>query len=134
MDNTSFDAAVLLPGGKIPKLHDIHLTNLRITAQARSAIESRGGQFIEIRHCDIRMLDVPGSWPGIFFLGDDSLIEENQVRSRSRRQLDDDITWPGPGGSTLGGIQIGGTSDRVRIINNVIQGGIGNGITLGSVM
>jgi len=134
LDNTGSDAAVLLPGGQIPKLHDIELLRLRVTAQARSAIEARGGRFIEIRECDIRMLDVPSGWPGIFFLGDDGLIERNQVRVRSRRQLDDDITWPVPASSGLGGIQIGGTSDRVRIINNIIQGGIANGITLGSVM
>ena len=134
LNNTGFDPAVLMPGGKLPKLHAIELVNLRITAQARSAIEARDGQFIEIRRCDIRMLDVPSSWPGIFFLGDDGLIEENQIRARSRRQLDDDVTWTIPVGSTLGGIQIGGTSDRVRIIDNVIQGGIGNGITLGSMI
>lgn len=134
LDNAGFDAAVLMPGGQMPKLHDIKLLNLRITAQARSAIEARNGQFIEIRHCDIRMIDTPSGWPGIFFLGDDGAIEVNQVRVRSRRQLDDDITWPVPAAAALGGIQIGGTSDRVRIINNIIQGGIGNGITLGSVI
>jgi len=134
LDNTGFAAAVLLPGGRIPKLHNVELLNLRVTAEARSAIEARDGQFIEIRHCDIRMIDTPGGWPGIFFLGDDGAIEDNQVRVRSKRQLDDGSTWPGPAASALGGIQIGGTSDRIRIIDNVIQGGIGNGITLGSVI
>jgi len=38
------------------------------------------------------------------------------------------------GSNSRGGIQIGGTSDRVRIINNVIRGGSGNGITLGSLI
>jgi len=118
----------------ISKLHDIELLHLRVTAQARCAIEARGGSYITIRDCDVRMLDVPSGWPGIFFLGDDSLIEENQVRVRSLRQRDDDVAWMTPAGSSLGGIQIGGTSDRVRIINNIIQGGIGNGITLGSVI
>ncbi len=32
---------------------------------------------------------------------------------------------------TTGGIQIGGTSERVRIIDNIIIGGAGNGVTLG---
>ncbi len=134
LDNTGFDEAPLLPGRQIPKLRDIELLDLRITARARSAIEARGGRFIEIRHCDIRMMDAATGWPGLFFLGDDGAIEDNQVRVRSGRQLDDGGTWPAPAGTALGGIQIGGTSDRVRIINNVIQGGIGNGITLGSVM
>jgi Family of unknown function (DUF6519) len=34
---------------------------------------------------------------------------------------------------TQGGIQIGSTSERVRVIQNVIIGGAGNGITLGSL-
>jgi len=33
----------------------------------------------------------------------------------------------------LGGIQIGGLSERVRVVENFVQGGAGNGITLGSV-
>jgi hypothetical protein len=38
------------------------------------------------------------------------------------------------GTQSRGGIQIGGTSDRVRIIDNLIRGGAGNGITLGSLI
>lgn len=137
LDNIEFDDAPGFPGNRAPQLRDIHLTGLRLIAIERSAIEFRGGQFAEIRRCDIRMTEVPSSWPGIFFLGDDGLIEENNVVVRRRRQSvsgQDDIIFPGPAGSALGGIQIGGTSDRVRIIDNLIQGGIGNGITLGSMI
>jgi Family of unknown function (DUF6519)/Right handed beta helix region len=38
------------------------------------------------------------------------------------------------GSNSRGGIQIGGTSDRVRIINNLIRGGAGTGINLGSLI
>ena len=134
LDNAGSNAGEFKAAAQLANLHDIKLLNLRVTAQARSAIEARNGRYIEIRHCDIRMIDTPTGWPGIFFLGDDGVIEDNQVRVRSQRQRDDDITWPVPAAAALGGIQIGGTSDRVRIINNVIQSGIGNGITLGSVL
>ncbi|PYV17187.1 MAG: hypothetical protein DMG07_06390 [Acidobacteria bacterium] len=135
LDNTGFDLAPGMPQNRVPKLHDIKLLDLQVTASARSAIEARNGQFIEIGGCDIRMKDLPSGWPGIFFLGDDGVIERNQVRVRSERQVDaSEPTFPVPAGSGLGGIQIGGTSDRVRIIDNIIQGGIGNGITLGSVI
>lgn len=135
LDSTGFDFAPNMPGNRVPKLHDITLVNLQVTAEKRSAIEAFNGQFIEISGCDIRMQDAPSAWPGIFFLGDDGVIERNQVRVRSGRQIDDsELTFPIPARSGLGGIQIGGTSDRVRIIDNVIQGGIGNGITLGSVI
>jgi hypothetical protein len=134
-ESSGFDFAVGMPQNRVPKLHDIKLLNLQVTAERRSAIELRNGQFIEIAGCDIRMKDVPSAWPGIFFVGDDCAIERNQVRVRILRQVDDsEITFPVPASAALGGIQIGGTSDRVRIIDNVIQGGIGNGITLGSVL
>ncbi|MDY6979975.1 MAG: DUF6519 domain-containing protein [Pseudomonadota bacterium] len=35
---------------------------------------------------------------------------------------------------TLGGIQIGGSSERIRIQRNFVKGGAGNGITLGSLV
>src|SRR5262249_39929063 len=35
--------------------------------------------------------------------------------------------------AALGGLQLGGTCERIRVINNVIARGIGNGITLGSL-
>jgi hypothetical protein len=80
------------------------------------------------------MRDVVTAFPAIFFLGDDSLIERNEIRVRSGRQTDDGPTLDIRPGTALGGLQIGGTSDRVRIIDNLIQGGIGNGISLGSII
>jgi len=133
LENTGQETLPGLPNDPIPKLHDISLLNLRVTGEGRSAIEARDGRFIQIRACDIRMKDVLSAWPGIFFLSDDGIIEGNTVCVRSQRQLDD-ITIPASASVGLGGIQIGGTSDRVRIIDNLIQGGIGNGITLGSVV
>jgi Family of unknown function (DUF6519) len=38
------------------------------------------------------------------------------------------------GSATRGGIQLAGGSERVRILDNLIQGGIWNGITLGSLI
>jgi hypothetical protein len=47
-----------------------------------------------------------------------------------------DALFAGPGVTArlgLGGIQIGGLSERVRVVDNLVQGGAGNGITLGSI-
>lgn len=118
---------------RMPMLRDITLEDLRVTAATRSAIEAHGGQHIIIRCCDIRMADVASSWPGIFLLGDDALIERNQIQVRSSRQTDDGSAWDLPLSAGRGGLQIGGTSERVRIVDNLIQRGIGNGITLGSL-
>src|SRR6185369_5429857 len=119
---------------------DITLEKLYIEAAQRSAIEAMFAIVVMIRHCDIEMSDEPSDAPGIFFTGDDSWIEHNIVRVISARfkglellgqTLDTEAFLTVSAGR--GGIQIGGTSDRVRIFDNLIQGGQGNGITLGSL-
>jgi len=120
---------------------DIFLEKLYIEAAQRSAIEAMFAFAVTIRSCDIEMKDEPSDAPGIFLTGDDALIEGNIVRVIAAKVAGVGIA----GGQTLdtegflpvaagrGGIQIGGTSDRVRIFDNLIQGGQGNGITLGSL-
>jgi hypothetical protein len=87
------------------------------------------------------MKDVPSARPGLFMIGEDGLIEENIVLAISpdQRLKDFDLTRPFdpntvvPAHRALGGVQLGGTCERIRVINNLIIGGIGNGITLGSL-
>ncbi len=120
---------------------DICLERLYFEAAQRSAIEALWAFAVMIRGCDIEMHDEPSDAPGIFFTGDDALIEGNIVRVIAAKiagvgiaggqTLDTDSFMPVAAGR--GGIQIGGTSDRVRICHNLIQGGQGNGITLGSL-
>ena len=114
-------------------LRDIGLVDLHITAATRSAIEAHIGQRITIRRCLIEMADASSPWHGIFFIGDDSLIEENEIRVVSRRE-ERIPGFAGPVSAGRGGMQIGGTSERVRVVNNYIHHGIGNGITLGSIV
>lgn len=114
----------ILITGNDPVCSDIALTGLEIQAATRSAIQVDEGQFITIRHCRIMMKDVAGPWPGIFVIGEDVLIEENLITVQPGQQA---VT------AGRGGLQLGGTSERVRVINNLIQQGIGNGITLGSL-
>jgi hypothetical protein len=123
-------------------LRGITLEKLSITAATRCAIETHTGFDITIRGCDIEMSDETSDAPGIFFAGDDSAIENNTIRvlSDEGKRL-----RPSSGGQTLdtnsfspairgrGGLNIGGTSERVRVVNNLIQGGTGNGITLGTL-
>ena len=98
------------------------------------------------------MRDVQTLWQAIYSRGDDVLIESNTIEVLPREggvpksEIPPPIgealapagvaTPPEPvnlGHATRGGIQIGGGSDRVRIIDNTIRGGIWNGITLGSL-
>jgi hypothetical protein len=115
-------------------LQNLVLCKLTIQAAIRSAIEIRGARFVTIEHCDISMLDVAGSWPGIFVTANDVLVERNTIQMHSLRQSSDTTIFVPPASIGLGGLQIGGTSERVRILDNLIQGGRGNGITLGSVI
>jgi hypothetical protein len=114
-------------------LREIMLADLHISAATRGAIEAHGGQFITIRECRILMSDVPGSWPGVFFVGEDALIENNVIKVQPSQDVGGAVVGSVLVSAGLGGLQLGGTSERVRIINNLIQGGIGNGITLGSI-
>lgn len=118
--------------GRAGRLVNIALDNLTIQAAQRAGIEGHVGRFISITNCKIAMKDQFSPWPGIFLIGDDCLIERNEVSVISARfELVGKTTVASAG---RGGIQIGGTSERVRIINNLIQSGIGNGITLGHIL
>jgi hypothetical protein len=117
-----------------PLLKDIVLLDLDITAAARGAIEAYSCRFTLIRDCRIRMQNVSGPWPGIYIVGDDVTIENNEITVPLEMQVDVDGNETGLGVTGLGGIQVGGTSDRVRIIDNLIQRGMGTGIVLGHIL
>ncbi len=134
----------------LPTLN-ITLEYLLVRAATRSAIEVQVAYNVIIRRCRIEMKDVPKSRPGVFFIGEDSLIEENVITVAEievnvitvaifERQtggfdfispLDPDLAQAAH--AALGGLQLGGTCERIRVINNVIARGTGNGITLGSL-
>lgn len=111
----------------LPLAH-IELDGLFIEAATRSAIEVRAGQHIHIKNCDISMADVPASWPAVFVVAEDCIIEHNHIvmpgdeNAAGQNQI-----------NGRGGIQIGGNAERVRVAHNHIHGGVGHGITLGSL-
>ncbi|MGH7646873.1 MAG: hypothetical protein ACREND_02065, partial [Gemmatimonadaceae bacterium] len=116
---------------------NITLRGLLILAAMQCAIEVRAGSVIAIRECTISMTDRPTSHRAIFFVADDGLIERNIVRVQARSK---DPTLAITEGTrviaqaALGGIQLGGTCERVRVVDNIVQGGIGTGIVLGSLV
>lgn len=123
----------------------IRLENLTIRARGRSAILSVGGFDVIIRGCEIlagplENVIVPGSdlgkWPAIFSFANDLVVEDNRILASN-----ESASLPGAqtGGGQLtftrtamGGIQIGGGSRRIDIRRNLIEGGNGDGVTLGS--
>ncbi len=114
-----------------PSSRRIVLHNLFVSASNRGAIEVMAGEFVTIEKCRILMHDIASPWPAVFVTADDVLIEDNVIRVRPSRIGEEIVIEEVTAGR--GGLQIGGTSERVRIIDNLIEGGIGNGITLGSL-
>ncbi len=114
-----------------PLSRRVVLHDLFISASNRGAIEVMAGEFVTIEKCRILMNDVASPWPAVFVTGDDVLIEDNVIQVQPTR-VGEEITIEEVMAGR-GGLQIGGTSERVRIIDNLIEGGIGNGITLGSL-
>lgn len=112
---------------------NILLRGLSLYAASQCAIEVRAGSVIAIRDCSITMADVRTSRHAIFFVADDGVIERNVVRVESKPLISvtEGVRIRSMAG--LGGIQLGGTCERVHVLDNVVQGGIGTGIVLGSI-
>ncbi len=108
----------------------ISLNHLNILATAQSAIAIMAGQFITIRDNHVLMQGL-SLISAVLVTADDVLIEHNSVMAIQGQ--DHTVAAGVQIGLGLGGLQIGGTSERVRVIDNLIQGGAGNGITLGSI-
>ncbi len=111
----------------------IVLDDLFVRAATRSAIEVRDGSNVVIQNCVVWMEDRAAPWPGIFFIGRDGRIEDNVVVVVGREDGAPTPDDPSTAEEGLGGIQLGGGCERVVVLDNLIQGGVGNGITLGSI-
>ncbi len=112
---------------------DIDIHGLEMEARDRFAIICRYVRKLRIEHCDISLLELAeaftigkpwGNEPAVFMLGQDMLFERNEIRNKAARSLV----------SAMGGLQVGGGSLDVQIRRNLISGGNGNGITLGSIV
>lgn len=125
-------------------LHDITLEKLLIRASTRSGIEAHVGQNISVRDCRVAMNDARTEWAAVYLVGDDCVIEGNSIYVVTDDSFFDKVDVPEPfldpgrfdahdASSARGGLHLGGGCDRVRVINNLIVGGVGDGITLGSV-
>jgi hypothetical protein len=136
-------------GNDPPKpLQHISLTRLAVEARDISAIVAGGGRFLRILENAITVRPLVGDlvagqttgrWPAVFLAADDVCFEECSVIAESVPQKTFAAVTVGKGKLTirarlaLGGIQIAGGSERVVIRRNLIRGGAGDGITLGSI-
>ncbi|PYS67640.1 MAG: hypothetical protein DMF69_22440 [Acidobacteria bacterium] len=140
------------PAFLITNSTEITLEDMAIESGPRSAVQIGNSRHVTVQRCLIQMRDRPTIWQAIFSRGDDVLIDSNTIEVLPREggppvpTVPPDVgtvgapsgvhTPPDPiviGFATRGGVQLGGGSDRVRVSNNTIRGGIWNGITLGSI-
>lgn len=137
-DMTAGNGGIQQPG----LLRNITLERLHVFTYIRSGIEMHVGFFVTIHGCRLQMFDFATTSPAVYIVGDDVLIEENVIQVISPNQVNglfaedspsDEIDWTFTASLATGGLHLAGGCDRVRVINNLIFNGIGNGITLGSV-
>lgn len=108
---------------------DIEIGNNVINA-SKNAIHV-SGVLINIHNNRIRMADIEDADAAIVLMAGNSLIERNKiiVQYAVPTKKGEVRTFKAPGG-----IQITGRSERIKILENIINGGSGNGITLGSTI
>ncbi len=142
-------------------LQDISMSGLYVHAAKNNAIKGFSAQSLTLCRSVVYIDDEQTRKPAVYLEGDDMLIEQNEIRvlpdrlqkptatgnAASNTALTSSIfedPHPGatndpellaqfPAQEAAGGLQIGGGSERVRVINNLIVNGTGNGITLGRI-
>jgi hypothetical protein len=91
--------------------------------QAKSAVELLDATDVRIEGCELEMVAPLSVFPAVFLLGERVAVRHCRVRT----------TGAGEGAQPWGGVQIPGGAVDVTIEDCEITGGLGYGITLGSV-
>ncbi len=107
----------------------IRLQSLQIAARGESCIKLLNTHDAVVRDCLLAAEDVSTQWSPLFVLGTDMLIEHNEIRVVPSKANNAEARVQ----KGRGGIHIAGTSEHIKVIDNDIVGGIGHGITLGTV-
>lgn len=113
------------------RTEDVTIEGLEIAAaqraglggQTRSTIDVRNGRRVTVRRCACTMDGSLSDEAAMFVRGEDIHVEHNRIETFGT----------GTGFGAWGGLQIGGGSSRIAARRNRIVGGIGHGITLGSL-
>ncbi|MCB1852636.1 MAG: hypothetical protein KDI83_17965 [Gammaproteobacteria bacterium] len=110
---------------------EIALLGLEVTAAADAAIKVLDAQGLSIRDCRLNMVDTATPWQALSIRAEEVLLEHNEIRVIPAVAADGS---PVPVIAGRGGLHLAGTCQRVRVIDNLIEGGIDNGITLGTIL
>ena len=110
----------------------ILLADLGVNAARDSAIKVLGARDVKVLRCVVTMADLPGAWHALYLRCEGGLVEHNVIVVMPTPS-DDDVGLPSISAGR-GGIHLAGTCENVQVIDNRIEGGMGNGITLGSLV
>jgi hypothetical protein len=111
---------------------ELAFEELTLLAPSGSAISARRVSGLRLRQSAVLAGPFPSATPpaataglaAVFLQGEDLLVERNFISAYTLAQASQ---------RALGGVHIGGGSERIVLLRNVIAGGNGNGVTLGSV-
>ena len=110
----------------------------RTTRETRSAIEAHATVGLVVRECEVRMDASRSVHAAVFASGAALSFERCTLVTEADEEVPLDaraLAFGSPHASfAWGGLQIGGGSSRVRVRECTIVGGMGHGITLGSVV
>jgi hypothetical protein len=120
---------------------DVRLAELAIMASTRPAILVNEAEQVEIVSNRIAMRNVFSQWAAVYLSGLEIRFRQNWVgllsAANSAKWLPVEMAQDLAGLTTTkgapGGVQIAGGSKDIFIVENEIEGGSGNGVTLGSV-
>ena len=121
---------------------DVAVETLALEGGTGAVVRVERSSVLRIADCLVQYRDergLPTVWPALFISADEVEVEGNIVE-----RLPDDLNRifhkvAAPlrallANTARGGIQLAGGCEHVRVAGNVIVGGIGNGITLGSIL
>ena len=121
----------------------IALRELTVTSSIYAAIRVANVRGFTLRDSAVRMIDSTCQEYAVVVLADDALIEHNTIEVPARSDVVGLASLAAsapsaaaafvPGSFARGGLQLESLCERVQVIDNLIRGGCGNGITLGSV-
>ncbi|HEX2854236.1 MAG TPA: DUF6519 domain-containing protein [Opitutaceae bacterium] len=131
-----------LTGEATSEIVNASLSGLSVSAGQRSGLRARFVRQLSVTGCEFSNRDRACLEHSVVLLADEVCFERNvievaaEVTAAGGTPERSGLPAPAaffPGTNGRGGLQIEGTSDDVLIHNNLIRGGSGNGITLGSV-
>lgn len=118
-------------------LFNATISEVLVSAGLKSAVRAEFVRGLVIRGCTLTNDDETNNEHTLVVLADDALIERNSIEVAIRsKEINEGFNFSSfdAGGYALGGLQLEGMCERVRVIDNLIRGGSGHGITLGSII